>query len=183
MPPGLIIDVHKCRAKHPLFGEFDWDEGNGLGIVVRDGWQANNIIDVSIPQAKGIPMPVKGGATPNKGTIKFHKDAAQQLQELWKAWDQCGFLPKVNSLSGYEARYQHNHGPTEKNPAISNHAFGSAFDINISENPRTKEPARLGERGCVREMVEVAQNFGFYWGGHFKPPNTDGMHFEVAKIM
>jgi D-alanyl-D-alanine carboxypeptidase len=29
----------------------------------------------------------------------------------------------------------------------------------------------------VRELVEIAYQHGFYWGGHFSP--LDGMHFEV----
>ena len=41
-------------------------------------------------------------------------------------------------------------------------------------------PALMGERGCVREMVRIAHENGFYWGGHFT--RLDGMHFEVAKL-
>ncbi len=42
------------------------------------------------------------------------------------------------------------------------------------------EPARVGEHGCVREMVALAHEHGFYWGGHFA--RLDGMHFEVAVV-
>jgi hypothetical protein len=45
-----------------------------------------------------------------------------------------------------------------------------------------KIPARIGSEGSVRELVPVANDFGFYWGGHFKS-RPDGMHFEVAKIL
>lgn len=37
----------------------------------------------------------------------------------------------------------------------------------------------MGKQGCVRELVEIATEQGFYWGGHFKS-RPDGMHFEVA---
>jgi hypothetical protein len=33
----------------------------------------------------------------------------------------------------------------------------------------------------VRELVEIANEWGFYWGGHFT--RKDGMHFEIAKIL
>jgi len=64
---------------------------------------------------------------------------------------------------------------------LSNHAFGSAFDINASFNALGVEPARVGDRGCVRELVTIANDHGFYWGGHFAK-RPDGMHFEVANI-
>jgi hypothetical protein len=63
---------------------------------------------------------------------------------------------------------------------LSNHAFGTAFDINCDFNRLGHTPALMGERGCVREMVRIAHENGFYWGGHFT--RLDGMHFEVAKL-
>ena len=42
-------------------------------------------------------------------------------------------------------------------------------------------PALVGQKGCVRELVEIANRNGFYWGGHFT--RLDGMHWEVAKIL
>jgi hypothetical protein len=44
-----------------------------------------------------------------------------------------------------------------------------------------KTPAMIGEKGCVRELVPIANECGFYWGGHFT--RKDGMHFEIAKII
>jgi hypothetical protein len=43
-------------------------------------------------------------------------------------------------------------------------------------------PARIDQKGCVRELVEIAVDHGFYWGGWF-PKRPDGMHFEAYKIM
>jgi hypothetical protein len=39
----------------------------------------------------------------------------------------------------------------------------------------------MGQKGCVRELVPIANEFGFYWGGHFS--RMDGMHFEIAKLL
>ena len=41
-------------------------------------------------------------------------------------------------------------------------------------------PALVGRKGSVRELVEIANANGFYWGGHFT--RKDGMHFEVAQV-
>ena len=42
------------------------------------------------------------------------------------------------------------------------------------------EPATATEEGCVYDLVPVAHEFGFYWGGHFS--RRDGMHFELARV-
>jgi hypothetical protein len=39
----------------------------------------------------------------------------------------------------------------------------------------------MGEHGCLLELVPIANEHGFYWGGHFS--RKDGMHFEIAKIL
>jgi hypothetical protein len=65
---------------------------------------------------------------------------------------------------------------------LSNHAYGSAFDINYAWNRLGQVPALVGEKGAVRELVTLAHKHGFYWGGHFNE-RLDGMHFEVAKIV
>jgi D-alanyl-D-alanine carboxypeptidase len=180
IPKGQTDIKNRC-AYLLFFGEFEWDDADYTkvidqdAIIIKGRWQAENITDVSIPQIARIP----GGMGAVGGAIKFNKKAARQLQELWKTWEKCGFLSNVINLSGgFVARYQRQ----RDHSAISNHAWGSAFDINTLQNRLGYEPARLGEYGCVREMVEVAQKFGFYWGGHFRT-RMDGMHFEVAQIM
>jgi hypothetical protein len=45
-----------------------------------------------------------------------------------------------------------------------------------------KRPALVSEKGSVRELVPIANKYGFYWGGHFNS-RPDGMHFEAAKIL
>jgi hypothetical protein len=62
---------------------------------------------------------------------------------------------------------------------LSNHAFGTAFDINADQNSLGARPALVGQRGSTRELVPLANKWGFYWGGHFGS-RPDGMHFEIA---
>jgi hypothetical protein len=63
---------------------------------------------------------------------------------------------------------------------LSNHSFGSAFDINAGDNGFGAPAAICGQRGATRELVEAAISLGMYWGGHFS--TTDGMHFEISKL-
>jgi len=137
-------------------------------VEILGGWEQANIIVVPIPQLDGIMN--------GRGRMQFHRLAAAQLQKMWSDWEAAGLLDRVLAFDGsFVPRFVR--GSTT---SLSNHAFGSAFDINATFNPFHKQPALLGERGCVRELVQIANKNGFWWGGHFSQP--DGMHFEVAKL-
>ncbi|TBE07065.1 transglycosylase SLT domain-containing protein [Rhizobium ruizarguesonis] len=161
--------------KQALFGKFDFDPepapGNPENIKILGGWEAKNIVSVKIPIKSflGKPGPL---------TMQFHKLAKDQLVAMWLEWESAGLLDRILTYDGsFVPRFQR--GSTTK---LSNHAFGTAFDINASFNPLGAEPALMGEKGCVRELVPIANKHGFYWGGHFLS-RQDGMHFEVAKLV
>ena len=48
---------------------------------------------------------------------------------------------------------------------LSNHAFGSAFDINAAFNRFGAQPAFPGDQGSLFDLVPIAHQHGFYWGG------------------
>jgi hypothetical protein len=107
--------------------------------------------------------------------MQFHRLAADQLIGLWQDWEQAGLLDRILSFDGaFVPRFIR--GSTK---TLSNHAFGSAFDINASLNGLGVRPPLFGQRGSVRELVPIAHKWGFYWGGHFNT-RPDGMHFEIA---
>jgi hypothetical protein len=63
---------------------------------------------------------------------------------------------------GFEPRFVRGSTTT-----LSNHSFGSAFDINVAFNERGHRPALVGEKGSVRELVPITHKWSFWWGGHF----------------
>ena len=110
--------------------------------------------------------------------MAFHKKAKDQLVKLWNDWETAGLIHLVKTWNGsYDPRFRRG-----SSTILSNHAFGSAFDINSKWNELGEIPALVGERGCVRQLVKIANDNGFYWGGHFPNEFLDGMHFEVAVI-
>ena len=142
-------------------------------IRITNRWDASNIVDVVVPQLRG-----KEGANA-RGVVQFHRKVAEQLSALWKAFEDRGLLDLVLTYSGaYDPRFVRGKAADQ---VLSNHAFGTAFDINYTWNKLGAEPATEGARGSVYKLVPVAHEFGFYWGGHFT--RRDGMHFEVAKIL
>ena len=163
-------------ARAQLFGMFKYESapmpGNPEAINILDDWPQKNIVQVKLPGSEKLI----GG--PPRGTVAFHVKAAQQLQDLWQAWIDAGLLDRVLSWGGsWAPRFIR--GSRTK---LSNHAFASAFDINVPWNQLGAKPAAAGTKGSVAELVPLAQQYGFFWGGNFSP-RQDGMHFEVAKLL
>ena len=133
---------------------------------------------MSIPQLNGKKF---GKQVIKNGTIAFHNLGADRLTQLWAAWEAAGLLDKIMTFEGgYAARFIR--GTQSRSPRpLSNHAWGTAFDINAPWNGFGNEPTLVGQAGCVRELVTIANNNGFFWGGHFNG-HKDGMHFELGKL-
>jgi len=170
-PPSFPSLSYQERAN--VFGTFTFQPAgsalNPEAIRITDNWPGNNIVSVDIPQLAGI----KGAPS----HVSFHKKGAKQLQDLFKAWEEAGLLALILTWDGaWAPRFVRG-----SRTYLSNHAFGSAFDINARWNPLGVVPALVGKQGSVRKLVELAYEFGFYWGGYFG--RKDGMHFEVAKVI
>ncbi len=162
-------------ARQAVFGAFryaaDPQRGNREHIRVLGNWERDHIVMVPIPQLRRA----LGQRAP--AGMRFHRLAAGQLQALWQAWEAAGLLDRVCSFDGaYVPRFIRG-----SRKILSNHAFGSAFDINAARNPLGARPALVGRRGSVRELAALAANNGFFWGGHFSG-RPDGMHFEIALL-
>jgi D-alanyl-D-alanine carboxypeptidase/Putative peptidoglycan binding domain len=170
-PPGFSA-LTRTEDRQSVFGKFSYEVTDTAGdIRVTDGWAAKNIIAVTLPFPTGLP------GAPSSKQVAFHRLAAKQLVALWDAWASASLLDRVLTWDGsYAPRL------TRGLPTLSNHAFGSAFDINERWNPLGAQPALVGQKGSVRELVQLANEHGFYWGGHFRS-RKDGMHFEIARLL
>lgn len=171
-PPFAPLTTNAQRGA--VFGIFRYvgapEPGNAEAIRITDDWDDKNIVLVKIPQL------VKAGVHAT-GAARMHRLVEAQTIGLWLAWEIMGLLPRVKSWEGmYVPRFIRGSRST-----LSNHAFGSAFDINYTGNELGSTPAPLGSPNSVRELVPLAHRFGFYWGGHFG--RADGMHFEVAQVL
>lgn len=176
--PPLVGDADRRR----VFGAFEFQPapqpGNPEAIRIVGDWVAKNIVAVEIPQLAKVPgVPWQGriaGKGPAKGRVLCHAKIAGQLRALWAAWEEAGLLERVLTFDGlWVPRFIRGSRTT-----LSNHAYGSAFDVNAAWNALGADPAR--GKGSVRDLVPLALEHGFYWGGHFS--RRDGMHFEAAQI-
>ncbi len=173
-PAFQPLETNDERAA--IFGRFDFvpaptdDDKEAIRIIGT--WRRDNIVKVPVPQLLHIT-----GAR-GRDYVWFHRKGADQLQALWQAWEDEGLLNLVLTWSGaFNPRFARGSTTT-----LSNHAFGSAFDINYAWNRLGHIPALVGQKGSVRRLVPTANRHGFYWGGHFQR-RPDGMHFEIAELL
>lgn len=172
-PPPAFQPLVGTAERQRVFGAFRYVPapvpGNPEAIKILDDWDDRNIVRVTVPELGGIPY------APKDGAVLFHHKGADQLLALFRAWDQAGVRHLIKSWAGsWVPRFVRGSRAT-----LSNHSFGSAFDLNAPQNPLGATPALVGSAGSVRELVPLANAHGFYWGGHFRG-RPDGMHFELA---
>ena len=171
-PSGL--EPLSVDDKMRLFGTFSYRPAPVTGCpeaIAITNAKDFTITWVEIPQLAKLP-----GAPPNQ-KVQFNAKCSEQLAALFKEWDDAGLINRVLSWAGsYVPRFVRGSRST-----LSSHAWGTAFDINAQWNGLGMQPALVGKTGSVRELVEIAAQHGFVWGGWF-PNRPDGMHFEVCKI-
>jgi hypothetical protein len=162
--------------RQKLFGTFSFISapipGNPEAIRITSSWAVDNITTIIVPQLVGVDGAAK------TGSIQVHKKIANQTAALFYAWENAGLKDKILSWGGsWVPRFIRG-----SRTSLSNHAWGTAFDINAQWNGLGAQPAKIDQKGCVRELVQIAADHGFYWGGWF-PTRPDGMHFEAYKII
>lgn len=157
-----------------LLGQFSFRPAgiskNPEAIVITDDWVRKNIVQVAIPQLTHLA----GFAGK---TVALHTKCAAQFKDFFQAIDDAGLCDRLLSWGGAWAPRFVRGSRTH----LSNHAYGSAVDVNVAWNMLGCTPALKHKRGSVRELVSIANSFGLYWGGHFT--RQDGMHFELAKLV
>jgi hypothetical protein len=162
------------KQREALFGEFKFKntptDRNPEKITILGNWKKENIVIVKLPALSK--------ATNGKYTrMSFHKLAADQLAAMFDEFEKQGLHKRILSYAGaFYPRYVRG---SRKN--LSNHSWGTAFDINVPYNGLGRRPALVGQKGCIRELAEIGVEYGFYNGMWFS--RQDGMHFEVAKIL
>lgn len=133
-------------------------------------WVATNIVSIDVPQLQF--------ARGSNGRMRCHSKAAPLINRLFQQWQADDLLHLILSYEGsFVPRYKRNQAPSntlghsEKLSSnvseLSNHSFGSAFDINYTDNQLGNLPAICGQRGSVPELVAAANAIGIYLGGTF----------------
>lgn len=184
---------HSFGALSPLshdervakFGRFHWSarpcKENPERIDIDPKWQRENLVKIRPSQFQTFPHQA----------LMVHKLVVDPFTKLLDAWEAAGLFGKILTWDGMWApRFVRFSGsPDERmekanratEHSLSNHAWATAFDINVYWNRLGNEPAPLGGVGSVRALVPLAYEHGFVWGGFFRS-RIDGQHFEFVGI-
>ena len=103
------------------------------------------------------------------GTARCHNKVIPQIRGAMQevAGSELSSLVRQGDFGGCFAPRFLNSDP---NSGISHHAWGIAFDFNVSRNPYGVKPT------MDPRLVETLEDWGLTWGGRWVVP--DGMHFE-----
>lgn len=169
------------QDRQKLWGEITFapapTPGNPEGVRITNGWQKDNLSKIVIPQLKGV------AGAPGSGSVFWNTKGVAQLTGLFQTWEDKGLINRVLTWAGsWNPRFVRG-----SRTVLSNHAHATAFDINAQWNGLGVVPAFEGKRGCVRELVTSAYDWGFFWGGWFGASSGtgryDGMHFELMRLL
>jgi hypothetical protein len=135
-----------------VFGSYDYVSApkpeNREATGILGTWQRDNIVNVPIPQLRKA----LGAKAPQ--TMQFHRLAASQLQGMWADWEKAKLLSRILTYEGsFVPRFVRGSRTT-----LSNHAFGSAFDVNAPCNKLGHRPALVGEnprQGLIAENARA----------------------------
>ncbi len=96
-------------------------------------------------------------------TTWFHDDVERLDLGIWDDW-------------GWASR------PIRDGTVTSNHASGTAIDINATRHPHHVPITRTftsAQTAAIRKRLRYYEGV-IDWGGNWRPENVDGMHFEIA---
>ncbi|GMV39880.1 MAG: hypothetical protein AMXMBFR64_15960 [Myxococcales bacterium] len=171
-PAGITYQTLDKDPTHRADFTFTWSAGDCFNatctqkhVTISDpaDWESQNIVRVSVSD-----IGLSG--------MRFHKKVARQFVALFKAVSGTVIKPLTNSGTCVARTITNN----EKK--LSNHALGTAIDINAAENPYNGTQAKRGAAGSVAEIADKCADFGIYWGGWYSS-KKDPMHFEAVKVL
>lgn len=140
------------------FGEFSARPSEDGTIVVDSEWRRRNILTTDVPVL---------------GTVTCHRAMIPQLRDALEEIEQLG-LSHLIDRSDYGGCFAARFIGREPWGRLSNHTWGIAIDINVTDN------AFATKSDQDPRLVEVMEGHGFTWGGRWLVP--DGMHFEWVEF-
>lgn len=194
--------INKVTGDYTEFAKYDLSKYNpgeftsistGGGTVSATGnrqQKLNQLFPNGIPKSSGqmqqylktisVPGINKSG---KKITLRVtvHKSVANDVLAVCQEAQDSGF--RIYSIGGYCWRVRNN---GSANPKLSDHALGTAVDINASENKSTRLNWGIYSPGSnqysMPESGVVVQGFkkrGWTWGGNWRSYH-DYMHFSFT---
>ncbi len=149
--PSALLPLARIKA---IFGEFSAVNGAGGNIGIDPAWIEANTEMASIHLL---------------GTFRCHKKLIPQIAGAFREIEEQGLAHLINQ-GDFGGCFSPRYIRSGKEAGLSRHAWGIAFDFNVSGNLYGQPPT------MDMRLVEIMERHGFSWGGWWNYP--DGMHFE-----
>jgi len=138
---------------------------NGWPVIESQSDRNLTVIRIPGTGTPGIPLRVQKDCAPILAYVAFR--VHQEVSDL-----RLGNKPGVQDEGGYNLR------KVEGSSGYSNHASGTAIDLNWSRFPmfkrRMTKKQRTAAQAIAEELKEVIR-----WGGDYSPSRVDEMHWEI----
>jgi hypothetical protein len=169
-PASSLLKPLTLLEKHQQFGVFTYvaDPVPQMLEAIKITGRSNfTIVRLDTPILQSI----------NISHVLVNDKCKVSFMSLINEWHKQDLLKNILSFDGmYVPRFVRGSRST-----LSNHSWGTAFDINARWNPMGKVGPASGSKGSVYDLVKIANDLGWFWGGHFTA-RPDPMHFECTKI-
>jgi hypothetical protein len=110
--------------------------------------------------------------------LRLHKDAAKLLAYVAVRFDKEVSPLRLNNKPGFQDDGGYSFRKIENSIKFSNHASGTAIDLNWQKFPMFRRNMTKKQVEACRAIVESCEGL-VRWGGEYRT-NVDQMHFEVA---
>lgn len=141
-------------------------------LIPDKDWERKNIVMVH------VPWPIEHSRYGFQRPIRVHKLVVDKFSLLFRRWTEAGLLDRLKTFDGaLNVRMKRGYEKSVDLSNLSTHSFGAAIDLNAKWNPLGHD-TKPGAEGALDELVPIARESGFVWGGDWKRP--DKMHFEVG---
>ncbi len=178
-PPKPAGIESRSPTKDPLYGaEFQYSHVLGaawnksgtqrfLTITEPVDWQAKYIVTVKVPEV------------PKLNPLRVHRRVAPQFIAFFKAVAAKGLAGQI---------VDHNNGSLalrsiDNSTTPSNHAYGTAIDLNTGTNGQHTAGAKRGTPSSLSPLADFCADFGLFWGNWYREARRDPMHFEAVHMM
>ena len=171
---GRATKIHRLQPRAPKPVETPDPVGTAEGELIGSmnfRILKNGFID---PDPAWVATNIAQGTVPILGSVTCHRVMFPQLGAALAEIESDGLARAIDTKQ-FGGCYVPRFIDRDPRRALSMHAFGLAFDLNVSRN-------HLGTRGDMDPgIVAIFEKWGFEWGGRWDHP--DPMHFELDRLV
>jgi hypothetical protein len=138
---------------------------NGWPVIESQSDRRLTVIRIPGTGTPGIPLRVQKDCAPVLAYVASR--VHQEVTDL-----KLGNKPGVQDEGGYNLR------KVDGSSGYSNHASGTAIDLNWSRFPMFKRKMNKKQRAAAQAIAEELSEV-IRWGGNYSPSRVDEMHWEI----